>query len=176
MTLLVQDYLLTHTLAELKAEHGVNARIADHKFSLNYDMIDASNTDPLACQCRGIVLGHGHSGLTDTTVIGDTRIFARTMPRFFNQGQECAASIDFEAKGTKFYEKLDGTMCALYCDRFTGKWCVSTRSVPDADLPIDGFDNLTFRGLFEKAVEDTTGKTFEDWRTEPWAKGGDAHL
>ena len=170
MTLLVQDYLKTHTLNQLKADHGVNHRISEDmfkgtKFSLNYDMIEASNTDPLASQCRGVILGRIDMALDfdADTVVGETGIMCRPMDRFFNNGQECAANIDFEAKGTKFYEKLDGTMCALYYDWQKHEWHISTRSVSEANLPIDGFDNLTFRGLFEKAVKETTGEDFADW-------------
>jgi hypothetical protein len=167
MTLLVQKYLETHTLNQLKADHGVNHRVCGTKFSLNYDMLEASETDPLACQCRGTILaalGTQHVfELDPDMVIGPTDIMARTMDRFFNHGQACAAEIIFEAEGTRFYEKLDGTMCALYYDWLKHEWHVSTRSIPEADLPIDGFDNLTFRGLFEKAVLETTGMSFKRW-------------
>jgi len=169
MTLLVQKYLETHTLEQLKADHGVNYRFSSDgmKFSLNYDMLEASNTDPLASQCRGVVLAHDNFFLEDDgCVVGHTEILARTMDRFFNLGQDCAAEVDFAAHGTRFYEKLDGTMCALYYDHIKQEWSVATRSVPEADLPIDGFDNMTFRGLFEKAIQDTTGYHFVTWVKE----------
>lgn len=174
MTLLVQKYLETHSLAQLKADHGVNHRICGDKFSLNYDMLEASNTDPLACECRGVILSRFERavGFDDISIVGDTEIMCRTMPRFFNHGQDCAADINFEARGTKFYEKLDGTMCALYFDFHKNEWHVATRSVPEADLPMDGFDDMTFRGLFEKALHATTGKDLEDWhRIKVWASG-----
>lgn len=167
MTLLAQEYLLTHSLNQLKTDHGVNYRVCGNKFSLNYDMIEASNTDPLACQCRGVVLAALDTKhifeIDPDDVIGSTEVMARTMDRFFNHGQDCAADVNFEANGTRFYEKLDGTMVALYYDFVKKEWHTATRSVPEADLPVDGFDDLTFRGLFEKAILETTGLSFSRW-------------
>lgn len=162
--LLVQKYLENHSLEQLKADHGVNHRIEGSKFSLNYDMLEASNTDPLACQCRGVVLAvvDGRS-VNPSEVIGDTLVMARTMDRFFNHGQDCAADVNFEAQGTRFYEKMDGTMCALYHDFQKNEWHVATRSIPEANLPIDGFGDMTFRDLFEKAIQETTGLSFARW-------------
>lgn len=162
--MLVQNYLQNHSLDQLKADHGINHRIEGSKFSLNYDMLEASNTDALACQCRGVVLAvpDGRS-LEPSEVIGDTLVMARTMDRFFNHGQDCAADVNFEAQGTRFYEKMDGTMCALYHDFQKNEWHIATRSIPEANLPIDGFDNMTFRDLFEKAIQETTGLSFDRW-------------
>ena len=54
-----------------------------------------------------------------------------------------------------YYEKLDGTCCIVWYNPLTGKWCVATRAVPLADKPMTGWDDLTFRGLFEKALDET---------------------
>jgi hypothetical protein len=168
--LLVQEYLRTHSLAQLKVEHAVNARIHGYKFSLNYDQIECDNSNPLASQCRGLVLapvGVDQNHTVDPEkVVGDTLVLSRPMDRFFNHGQIEAAPVNFEAHGTRFFEKLDGTMCALYWDQVANEWHVATRSVPEADLPIDGFDEkFTFRSLFEKAIEETAGSPFNDWLT-----------
>lgn len=111
--LLVQEYLKSHSLAELKLEHGVNHRVHNHKMSLNYDMIEAVDSNPLAKQCRGLILGFSNSYVDpNKSPFGETVILARPFDRFFNYGQDAAASINFEAKDTRFYEKLDG--CFLY--------------------------------------------------------------
>ena len=56
--LLVQKYLETHTFGDLAKEHGVYASFSKsgHKFSLNYDQIEAKESDPLAQECRGLIL------------------------------------------------------------------------------------------------------------------------
>jgi hypothetical protein len=166
--MLVQEYLKTHSLEQLKEEHAVNYRIHGHKFSLNYDMIEARDENPICCECRGLVLCPENATaslvIEPTKIVGSTKILARGMNRFFNFGQGAAADVNFEAKTTKFFNKLDGSYTALHFDYALGEWCVSTRSVPEADLPIDGFGNLTFRKLFEKAVCETTlNESFSDW-------------
>lgn len=60
MSLLVQDFLRTHSIAHLAATHAVKARIVGHKASSNYDQIEARESDVLAQQCRGLVLRTAH--------------------------------------------------------------------------------------------------------------------
>jgi hypothetical protein len=160
---LVIDYLRNHTLKQLSDEHGVGYRLSGNKFSLNYDMIEAKEDNQLASQCRGLVLFRCMGGTFDeNVVVGTCVILARPMDRFFNHGQGHAAQVDFST--AKFFEKLDGTMIAFYFDPFTFEWHTATRSVPEANLPIDGFDKHTFRSLFEKAVVETSGlNTFFEW-------------
>jgi len=172
--LLVQEYLLTHTFGQLAAEHGVYASFAKagHKFSLNYDQIEAKESNPLAQECRGLVLaskdGHIHTPVINPGVKpdfnhispGETTILAYPMNRFFNHGQGCAAQIDWSDPKLAILEKLDGTLCIIYFDLFTDKWCVATRSVSEADLLMDN-GLFTFRTLFEKALTDTTGYSFD---------------
>ena len=96
--LLVQDYLLTHSLGQLASEHGVYARFdkSGRWFSLNYDMIEAKDDDPIACECRGLVLTtpDGHTivpkpelmgkRLNNDIVVGETKVAAFGFRRFFN--------------------------------------------------------------------------------------------
>lgn len=169
----VQTYLLTHSLDELALEHGVYARFSTKnpaKFSLNYDQLEAKDADVISQECRGLVLSSGTALASKAVVVGPTQVLAYPMHRFFNYGQGAVAPVDFEHPDTKFYEKLDGTLCMLYFDPSSPEWCVATRSVPDADLPMDGFGALTFSDLFWKAFHESggnvsvlaqnTGKTF----------------
>ena len=175
--LLVQTYLQTHSFAELAEEHGVYASFSKsgHKFSLNYDQLESKESDLLAQQCRGLILSavDGKSYLPqsieinerrtyDLVVPGATRVLAYPMNRFFNYGQGSAADVDWADPKLAILEKLDGTLTIVYYDMFTDEWCVATRSVPEADIIIDsGF--YTFRSLFEKALKDTNGMSFEDF-------------
>lgn len=174
MKLLVQEFLETHTFKELQEQHGVYASFSKsgHKFSLNYDQIEAKESNPLAQECRGLVLA-SKDGRVHTPVInpgvkpnfdaispGETVILAFPMKRFFNHGQGCAAEINWSDPNLAVLEKLDGTLCIVYFDPFTDKWCVATRSVSEADMLMDN-GLYTFRTLFEKALTDTTGYEFE---------------
>lgn len=165
--LLVQQYLETHSFGDLAREHGVYASLSKsgHKFSLNYDQIEAKEADPLAQECRGLILARQDGSVIaavdkEQTVPGATVILAYPMKRFFNYGQGSAAQINWSDPNLAVLEKLDGTLCIIYYDLFTRMWCVATRSVPEADLLMDN-GLFTFRTLFERAVEDTLGFTFD---------------
>lgn len=172
--LLVQKYLENNSFGNLARDHGVYASFSKsgHKFSLNYDQIEAKESDHLAQECRGLILSLedgqtifgqvGPNGRMNYDHIepGKTRILAYPMRRFFNHGQGAAANIDWSDPNLAILEKLDGTLCIVYYDPFTEKWCVATRSVPEADLFMDN-GVFTFRTLFEKAVQDTLGYSFD---------------
>lgn len=174
MKLLVQEYLETHSFGDLAREHGAYASFSKsgYKFSLNYDQIEAKESDPLAQECRGLILSsvdgkpYGWNPTPDgklsrdDIIPGATKILAYPMKRFFNHGQGAAADIDWSDPKLAVLEKLDGTLCIVYWDEFTNKWCVATRSVPEADLLMDN-GIYTFRTLFEKAFRDTTGYEFD---------------
>ena len=173
MALLVQEYLLNHSFSDLIRDHGVYVSFSKsgHKFSLNYDQIEAKESDPLAQECRGLILSaeDGHifepieiNGKANYThhIPGKTKILAFPMRRFFNYGQGSAAEINWSDPNLAVLEKLDGTLCIVYFDPWINKWCVATRSVPEADIVMDN-GLFTFRTLFEKAVFDTCGKSFE---------------
>lgn len=135
---IVFDYLQTHSLEELRAEHAVKSSVHGSKVSLNYDQIEARHDNELANQCRGLILRLGASGRP-------VEVLAWPFNRFFNYGEPGAAEIDW--KSAVVTEKLDGTLCIVYHDG--GRWCVGTRSVPEADQSIAG-SSKTFRELFEE--------------------------
>jgi hypothetical protein len=156
----VQTYLQSHSLLQLRLEKGIknSAKVGDRFFSLNYDQIESKPSE-MVNGCRGLILSVP-TPLTAEQVqgsspIGDTTILARPFERFFNMGDVNAAPIDLNDPKTMFYEKLDGTLCIVYFNTVLEQWCVATRAVPLADKPMTGWDNLTFRGLFEQALFET---------------------
>ena len=176
-SLLVQEYLKTHTFAELERDHGVEVSFSKlgHKFSLNYSMINSKNDDELANQCRGVILAatDHRSYLVeakeangrfkyDDVCPGETKIISCPFFRFFNAGQDCAAKINWNDPKLKVYEKLDGSMCAIYYSPIDDKWHVSTRSCPEADILMDN-GRFTFRDLFIKGVEETLNINFDQF-------------
>lgn len=183
MELHVWKYLLTHTFRELEEEHGINARpnATFDKFSLNYDQLTAKSGNPVSDQCRGLIvrprerlaIRPGQS-LSDTTwkdaVVGDVEVLAWPMNRFYNHGDFNAAPVDWSDPNLRVYEKVDGTCVILYWDPLHGKWHAGTRSVPEADLPINAgnleIGDMTFSELFLKALiatrEEVSGKPI-DW-------------
>lgn len=167
---LVLDYLLTRSLDDLMADHGVRlspGTATPYKASANYDQIAARDTNPLACECRGLVLGKPDgSPIPLQGPVGHLEVFARPMDRFFNLGQGAAHPVDDGAllhPEAHIMEKLDGTLCIVYRDPVADGWCVATRSVPDADRPVDGFGDHTFRSLFELALSEHLGLSWENF-------------
>lgn len=160
--LAVQEFLLTHSFAELSAVHGVNARPSSDfsKWSLNYDQLEAKPRDPVADQCRGLVIRPINKVSSMSDPVGPTEIVARPMDRFYNADDHNAHPIDWSNQNLRVQEKVDGTMTALYWDSVKSEWCVGTRSVCEADLPFgeplgSPLKNNTFAELFWYAAEDT---------------------
>lgn len=149
----IQKYLQEYSLEELKIKHGVEAKVFGHKASFNYNQIEASSKDGLANQCRGLILSTPDgSPLSTEGIIGETIVLAYAMDRFFNYGEGAAAKINW--KQARLLEKLDGTLIIVYFDKFQDRWCVATRSLPEATHPIENYPNYTFQSLFEEGIKD----------------------
>lgn len=164
--MLVQTFLLNNSLGALhNSEHAIGFSLSGDKkkVSLNYNQIDSKESDPLACECRGLILAKkDHSEINPDEVFGNSVVVARPFNRFFNYGQGCSAKIDLQDPKTVFLEKLDGTLGIVYFDFHQNAWHVATRSVPEANLPIDGFGQYTFRTLFEKCLAETLRENVQD--------------
>lgn len=141
----VTEYLKLNSVKSLE-QFGIYchpSKIHSNRFGLNYDQIDVIDNE-LSQNCRGTVLIQ-LSG--EPFEAGEYRIVSRPFKRFFNHGQGSASTIDWN---NCFIEtKEDGSLLSLYY--FKGKWIVSTRSVPDADIACS--DGLTFAQKFWRAVE-----------------------
>lgn len=137
--LLVQELLRSgKSLDSLKETNGINYNITKDKVCLNYDQINASESDPVASQCRGLVLR-----------LDSWDVVACPMFRFFNLHQGNAADVDIN--NAAFEEKMDGTCIIVYWDENQQLWCSGTRSRCEADVPIDD-TKITFSGLVKIAV------------------------
>ena len=178
--LLVQKYLEENTFGQLASEHGVYAKFdkLGYKCSLNYDQIEAVDSNPIAQECRGLILStqDGHSLLPqaiiendkpnyDAICPGPMRIISFPFRRFFNYGQGAAKEIKWNDPKLSIFGKLDGSLTPVYFDPFVGKWCVSTRAVCEADQLMDN-GRFTFRTLFEKALFETNGMDFDTFTSQ----------
>jgi hypothetical protein len=163
--LLVQTYLQTHSFADLEKDHGVFASFdkTKRKASINYGQIEARDSDALACQCRGLVLTREDQQEFSDGIVGPTTAIAVPMWRFFNNGQGAASNLDWDS--IRVQEKIDGTLIICYYCPINNKWEVATRSVPEADVPLDN-GIFTFRSLFEKTLQDTLNVSFADFTSE----------
>lgn len=149
LEVLVQSYLRSgKSLEDLRLEHGVKSFVQNGKISLSYDQIEAKESDTLSQQCRGLILRESSYDLVSVPMF-----------RFFNLEQiEIAAELDWTS--SVYEEKLDGTMSGIYYDKIADSWHVSTRSRPEADVPMDG-ETLTFANLFDMAVKKKFGSSYD---------------
>jgi hypothetical protein len=161
---LVKSYLKNRSFQDLENDHGVCARpsACGTKFSLNYDSLIAKNGDPLSEQCRGMIIrprSKQVDGDWKNVQVGDVDVVAWPMCRFYNHGDPAAANPDWSDPGLRVYEKVDGTCIILYWDSQQNRWHAATRSVPEADLPINAnsleIGNMTFSELFLNALIET---------------------
>lgn len=153
---LVCQFLKTKSLQDLKDQFAIDHTIDNHKVSLNYDQIASKKGCKLTQECRGLIITpiELKGPVVPNEPLGNTRVLARSFDRFFNYGDTECARIDFLDPTTRFYEKLDGTLCMLYYDDIGSKWCLGTRKVPEANLPIKYHSKgITFRDLFLSALE-----------------------
>jgi hypothetical protein len=140
-TLLVQDYLRSgKTLEDLVLEHGVYSKITNGKIALSYDQLEAKNTDPIACECRGLVLEEN-----------TYNVVACPMFRFFNDSQIDLTPKNFDWDSARMQNKCDGTLGIFYF--YQDKWHIGTRSRCEADVNIDSLD-ITFAGLTDLAIKE----------------------
>lgn len=165
---LVVDYLKTHTFQQLEDEHGVCVKYAtgENVASLNYDQILVKPNDPLAEECRGMVVRtfdnvDPQNVNWKDVIVGRIELLAWPMNRFYNIGDPACVQINLSDIDTYVCEKLDGTMIVFYHDALSKQsimgWNCATRSVPRADIPIQNdhiqIKDTTFSGLFWTALE-----------------------
>ncbi len=152
--MLIQDFLLTHSLNDLEAA-GIDYNLYDdgHILQLNYNMLTAKESDPMACECRALILSCDVSN--PSAIVGETKVVSRAFDRFFNLDQQ-GSTVDF-SKPTTIFEKLDGSLISLY--HYKGRWNVATRSNWNGS---NEFNGHTFRGLFNRALNEM-GWEFDDF-------------
>jgi hypothetical protein len=144
MTLLIQKYLREGgSLEELKTKHGIYHNITGHKLNLNYDEFESSRTDPLAIECRGLIL-HKHT----------FDIIACPFFRFKDYSNEFS-----DISNCKFLTKVDGSLLIVYYD--CGKWHCATRNRPEADQ-LSPKKQLSFKELFDLAVQSANASDIQD--------------
>ena len=157
------NYLKVHSLAELRAEHGVRFHICGHLISLAYDQFESSNTNPIANLCRGLVIARedGSDQINPKLPFGNVALLAFPVVRFFNYNHDAKDSFE----PISVVEKLDGTCCVVYYDKFNDQFNVATRNVPDASNKSNDGMGITFRELFARAILDNYGLTWKDFET-----------
>lgn len=108
---------------------------------LNYCQIESRKTDPIAQECRSLVLE-----------VGTWDIVSRSFNRFFNYGESPCPAVDVTQMTA--YEKVDGSLIGLF--NYRGEWMYRTRSMIMPENNINAWE-VTWKEHIETAL----GKNFK---------------
>lgn len=123
---LAQNFLrVGGTLEQLTERYAIKSRrhlTQPHLVLLKYDQINSPMQEQIVRESRGLILDEAQNW----------NIVARAFDKFFNHGEQLAATIDWHT--AKVQEKVDGSLCTLY--HHDGAWHVATTGTPDASGPV----------------------------------------
>ena len=136
----VQEYLKANGLKKLQDELKIEVREYPDRCVFNYSQIDSDKHNPIVQECRALILEKE-----------TWKVIARSFDKFLNIFED-ENTKDFPISKARIEEKRDGSLCNVFF--YNNQWNVATRSMCYAEgtLPI----GLTFRQLFDKAVEKTS--------------------
>lgn len=137
---------LTNAPYNLKINH-------DGRFTiLKYNQIESDFNYLLVNEARGCIVAY--NDITERWEYA-----ARPFTRFYNYGEEHAATIDWAHATAR--EKIDGALIKAFYDHVDGYWRVATNGTIDAyKAAADEVSGTTFGELFECAVINTYGHNF----------------
>ncbi len=123
-------------LERLKAETGAKFSIWNNLVVLNYCQIESRKTDPIAQECRSLVLE-----------LGTWDIVSRSFNRFFNYGEAPCPAVDITRLTA--CEKVDGSLIGLF--NYKGEWLYRTRSMIMPENTINAWE-VTWKEHIETAL------------------------
>ncbi len=97
--------------------------------------IDADFSNQAVLESRGIILDESNNW----------EVVAFPYKKFWNAHEGNAAVIDWSS--ARVYEKLDGSLCTLYC--YKGEWQVATSGTPDANCSTNNTDKTFYQVFWE---------------------------
>ncbi len=124
-------------LEALKEQYAIKFNICGDLVSLKYDQLDSPKTNPVVCECRGLVLE-----------LDTFKVVVQQFHRFFNYGEESNVSEDDLSKMV-IQEKHDGSLMSLYFH--DGEWKCCTSGNPTAQSHVGELE-ITFADLFWEAL------------------------
>ena len=127
-------------LNTLQTAYKIKASADGSLVSLKYNQIESPMHEPIVQQCRGMVVDveRGH-------------IMAHPYNKFWNHGEEHAASIDWAT--ARVQEKLDGSLMILWWSPTALEWRVSSSGHPTAGGDFGYDTSRTFADAFWSTFE-----------------------
>lgn len=135
--LLLQQFLRNGgTISELKERYAIDAtrhKLYQNLILLKYNQLESPFHEKIVQEARGVILDEKDSW----------RCICLRFSRFFNYGEECAATIDWNT--AQVQSKEDGSLLTLY--NYKNTWHVATSGEPSASGSV-GDSNCSFATLF----------------------------
>lgn len=118
----VQRWLLENdfNFERLTEDFGIKVKKYNDRIVLNYSQIDSQKNDPIANECRSLILGYPNT----------TKILSRSFDRFLNYGEDLETD-KFDISKSSTSTKEDGSIIGIYFDGH--EMCISTRSMAFAE-------------------------------------------
>lgn len=114
--LLVQEYLINHSLDELVKNYDIKYKEEDDCILLNYTQFVSDKFNPLVQECRGLILSKDFK-----------TILCKPFNRFFNYGENPETDDRFHFEKSYVREKIDGSLINVWWNPFKNEWICSTR-------------------------------------------------
>jgi hypothetical protein len=136
----VVEYLKTHSLDQLKNDHGilVTASHCGYRLHFKYDQIFSRLNDEIADECNGLIIRHDNFLLSERIKkqgnldlkVGDVKVVCRPLNRIYDFNRD---EIEWFSSDLKISEKLDGLTFNVFYDK---QWRISTSTSLDASNKI----------------------------------------
>lgn len=131
-----------------------------HYYMCNYNQIDSPKSHPLVMQCRSLI------------VDGFGEVVSAKYERFFNIG-ECPEIVGkINIRNSTIFEKDDGSLIGIWFNFISGRWEISTRSMPMGEGPFELPDGTqipfadmviaTMLNIDPKTVDDLARERFQE--------------
>ena len=146
--LAIQKYIAQHGLEKTVADFALEMRQNQNLVLLKYNSIESDYKHEEVQDSRGIILEK------DTW-----NIVSLSFRKFFNHGESYAHEIDWES--AVIYKKYDGSLISVY--HYNNEWHTATTGTIDGMASVGYHEDLTFSGLFWKAINQVTGLSKEEY-------------
>lgn len=107
------------------------------RYIFNYSQIFSKEKEEIVKESRGLILKE---------INGEFEILCLPFYRFFNYGQDAAATINWNK--CIGYEKVDGSIIKIWFDKYENEWIISTNAVIDARNS-DVTANVFYKNFYE---------------------------
>lgn len=140
----LRDFIIAHhtewPILLTRAPYNLKYKIDGNLIIFNYSQIESDFSNPIVQEARGIIFN-----------MKTGEVVCRPMSKFFNYGEENAATIDWDSAVVR--EKVDGSLMKLWWNDEVHAWWISTNGTIDASkAPMNSIHFEDFADMFHEAA------------------------